>query len=111
MAVVICLHMAKIIQSIKIRIYPNNQQAEYFSKIFGCCRFVYNKCLEYKQNVFNKTGKLHLFWDLMKLYIQNSKECEARILKLNPTPEALIKALFLSLELEGVMLRTFSPIP
>lgn len=53
--------MAKIIQSIKIRIYPNNQQAEYFSTIFGCCRFVYNKCLEYKQNVFNKTGK-HATW-------------------------------------------------
>ncbi|MGZ4077653.1 MAG: hypothetical protein ACXVNM_02960 [Bacteroidia bacterium] len=49
--------------------------------------------------VLNKTGKLHLFWDLMKLYMQHSKECEARILKLNPTPEALIKALFLALEL------------
>src|SRR5258708_15145213 len=40
--------------------------------------------------ILNKTGKLHLFWDLMKLYIQNSKECETKILKLNPTPEALI---------------------
>ena len=29
----------------KYRIYPNNEQKEYFSKCFGCVRFFYNKSL------------------------------------------------------------------
>ncbi len=29
----------------KFRIYPNKEQEEYFAKLFGSCRFVYNKLL------------------------------------------------------------------
>ena len=29
----------------KFRIYPNKQQEELINKTFGCCRFVYNKYL------------------------------------------------------------------
>ncbi|WP_183221145.1 helix-turn-helix domain-containing protein, partial [Borreliella yangtzensis] len=27
----------------KYRIYPNTNQKKYFSKVFGCVRFLYNK--------------------------------------------------------------------
>lgn len=29
----------------KFRIYPNKQQEELINKTFGCCRFVYNRYL------------------------------------------------------------------
>lgn len=29
----------------KYRIYPNEKQKEIIAKTFGCCRFVYNKYL------------------------------------------------------------------
>lgn len=32
--------------SYKYRLYPNKEQQEYFAKVFGCVRFVYNKMLE-----------------------------------------------------------------
>jgi hypothetical protein len=32
-------------KSYQYRIYPNNKQKEIISKTFGCCRFVYNKYL------------------------------------------------------------------
>lgn len=37
-----------MLKSIKIRIYPNNVQKEFISKQLGCCRFIYNKLLDYK---------------------------------------------------------------
>lgn len=37
--------MRKIIKALKFRIYPNDEQKEYLSKVFGCTRFVYNKML------------------------------------------------------------------
>ena len=38
--------------AIKIRIYPNKEQKEFFSKNFGCCRFVYNKMIEERKEVY-----------------------------------------------------------
>lgn len=32
----------------KFRIYPNREQEEYFSKVFGCVRFYWNKALDLK---------------------------------------------------------------
>ena len=41
----------------KFRLYPNKKQKEYFSKCFGCVRFIYNKMLEDKINYYNETKK------------------------------------------------------
>ncbi len=38
--------------AIKIRIYPNKEQKAFFSKNFGCCRFVYNKMLEERKDFY-----------------------------------------------------------
>ena len=40
----------------KYRIYPNEKQKEVIAKTFGCCRFVYNKCLAEKIELY-KTEK------------------------------------------------------
>ena len=41
----------------KFRIYPNNEQKEYFSKCFGCVRFFYNKSLNDMNDIYKATKK------------------------------------------------------
>lgn len=36
----------------KYKLYPNNQQEIQIQKTFGCCRFVYNQCLNLKINKY-----------------------------------------------------------
>ena len=39
----------------KYRLYPNKEQQEYFTKCFGCVRFIYNRMLSDKINYYNET--------------------------------------------------------
>ena len=65
----------------KYRIYPNKEQQKLISKHIGCCRFVYNLCLEKKINAY-KTSKENLSsFDLMKLLPTLKKEQETSFLK------------------------------
>lgn len=41
----------------KYRLYPDQAQAEYFNKCFGCARFIWNKMLEDKQNYYDTYHK------------------------------------------------------
>ena len=41
----------------KYRIYPNNEQKEYFAKCFGCVRFFYNKSLSDMNDIYKATKK------------------------------------------------------
>jgi len=41
----------------RYRIYPNKTQCEYFAKVFGCVRFVYNKMIEDSENYYKLEGK------------------------------------------------------
>lgn len=45
-----------MLKAYKYRIYPNKQQEKLIQKTFGCCRFVYNYMLNYKQELY-KTKK------------------------------------------------------
>ena len=47
----------RVIRGSKFRIYPNKEQRIKFSKIFGCCRFVWNKMLAERINFYNTTGE------------------------------------------------------
>ncbi|MCD2394347.1 helix-turn-helix domain-containing protein [Borreliella burgdorferi] len=44
----------------KCRIYPNTNQKKYFSKVFGCVRFLYNKMLSDKKDYYKKINKILL---------------------------------------------------
>ena len=44
-------------KSLKIRLYPTEDQKILFNKAFGCCRFVYNKHKEEKDNFYNENIK------------------------------------------------------
>ena len=41
----------------KFRLYPNKEQKIYFSKCFGCVRFIYNRMLSDKIDYYKETGK------------------------------------------------------
>lgn len=43
-----------MLKAIKIRIYPDISQIDYINRLLGCCRFAYNKCLEYRKNSYEK---------------------------------------------------------
>lgn len=45
-------------KSFKFRIYPTEEQKVYFSKVFGCCRFIWNAMLEDKIKAYKETGEL-----------------------------------------------------
>ena len=68
-------------KSYKYRIYPNREQQELINKHIGCCRYVYNLCLEKKINAY-KTSKKNLSkFDLTKLLPPLKKEQETSFLK------------------------------
>ena len=41
-----------MLRGYKFRIYPNESQIELIQKTFGCCRFVYNQLLAYRQDKY-----------------------------------------------------------
>ena len=43
-----------MLKAYKFRIYPNNEQKVQIAKTFGCCRFVYNKTLAYRKEIYEK---------------------------------------------------------
>jgi len=43
-----------MLKAIKVRIYPNEEQASYINRQLGCCRFVYNSCLAYRKDSYEK---------------------------------------------------------
>ena len=45
------------LKTYKYRIYPNDAQEVFFAKTFGCCRFVWNKMLEEKQQAYKKDDR------------------------------------------------------
>ena len=47
-----------MLRAYKFRIYPNKEQQEYFTKCFGCARFIYNIMLEDKIKYYKETGKM-----------------------------------------------------
>jgi putative transposase len=47
-----------MLKAYKYRLYPNKKQQEYFTKCFGCVRFIYNKMLADKIEYYKTTGKM-----------------------------------------------------
>ena len=47
-----------MLKAYKFRLYPNKEQQEYFAKVFGCVRFIYNKMLEDRINYYKETGQM-----------------------------------------------------
>ena len=65
----------------KYRIYPNKEQQELINKHIGCCRYVYNLCLEKKINAYKTSKKSISMFELKKLLPILKKEQETSFLK------------------------------
>lgn len=46
-----------MLKAIKIRIYPSQEEIGYINRQLGCCRFVYNNCLAYKKDNYEREKK------------------------------------------------------
>ena len=46
-----------MLKAYKYRIYPNMEQRVQIAKTFGCCRFVYNRTLAYRKEMYEKEKK------------------------------------------------------
>lgn len=46
-----------MLKAIKVRLYPSDDQVVYLNKLFGCSRFIYNKCLNYKIETYENQKK------------------------------------------------------
>ena len=44
-----------MLKAIKTRLYPTEDQQITINKLLGCCRFVYNQCLEHRNKVYEET--------------------------------------------------------
>ena len=44
-----------MLKAIKIILYPTETQQTTINKLLGCCRLVYNKCLEHRNKVYEET--------------------------------------------------------
>lgn len=44
-----------MIKAIKIRLYPTESQQITINKLLGCCRLVYNKCLDHRNKLYQET--------------------------------------------------------
>jgi len=65
-----------MLKAIKIRIYLNNEQKVYISKLLGSCRFVYNNCLAYRIEKYNQEKITIGFAELGKYLTELKKKEE-----------------------------------
>ena len=55
------------LKAFKFPIYPKGDQIGYLAKNFGCCRYVFNKVLELREETFKQEGKSLSYFDTTKL--------------------------------------------
>lgn len=51
----------------EIRIYPNAAQRSLIERTFGCCRWVYNRCLELRKDSYEECGRSPSRWELDRM--------------------------------------------
>jgi putative transposase len=77
---------------LKVRLYPNQEQQTALAKTFGCCRFVWNYYLNTTNALYEETGKRLSYYDMAKDLTQLKKLDDYSWLK-EPTAAALQQSL------------------
>ncbi len=62
-----------MLDTLKVRIYPNKEQEKALAKSFGCSRFVWNYYLNKTNNQYQETGKGMSYCDMAKDLTQLKK--------------------------------------
>lgn len=77
----------KITKALKMRIYPNKEQALKINKTIGSCRYVYNHMLARNKKVYERRNEHLSYYDMqnllpsMKEYLPWLKESDSQALK------------------------------
>lgn len=77
----------KIIKALKMRIYPNKEQALKIDKTIGSCRYVYNHMLARNNKIYARRNEHLSYYDMqnllpsMKKYLPWLKEADSQALK------------------------------
>lgn len=70
-----------MIKAYKYRLHPTKEQAEFFEKSFGCCRFVYNWSLNQRIEAYQKDGTRISWVDSCKQLTELKKQEETKWLR------------------------------
>ena len=79
--------LMKILKGFKYRLRPNRKQREFFAQFSGCARYVYNRGLERRQEVYEKEKKTLRYFDQNKeltawrYEIDWLKSCHSQVLQ------------------------------
>ena len=68
-------------QVIQVRLYPDKDQMNYLANCFGCCRYLYNYCLNLTQENYKQTQKFLFGYDLRRNLPNLKKQEETEWLK------------------------------
>lgn len=69
------------IRRYRYRAYPDKGQAHALSRLFGCCRFVYNRFVAVREDMFRRGGKTPTFSQLAKDLTQSKNDPDTSWLK------------------------------
>jgi putative transposase len=65
-----------MLKAVKIRLYPTDEQVVFINKQLGCCRVVYNECLAYRKESYEKEHKSISPSDAIKHIVDLKQEKE-----------------------------------
>ena len=65
-----------MLKAVKIRLYPADEQVVFINKQLGCCRVVYNECLAYRKESYEKEHKSISPSDAIKHIVDLKQEKE-----------------------------------
>lgn len=65
-----------MIKALNIRLYPTKQQEDYISRLLGCYRLVFNKCLDLKKTAYLESKKSLGLSELGNYFHQNLTKSE-----------------------------------
>ena len=63
-----------MLRGIQIRIYPNEEQTAYISRLLGCCRFVYNHLLEFQEKIYLEEKRSAKFSEVTAFFNKEKAE-------------------------------------
>ena len=63
-----------MLRGIQIRIYPNEEQTSYISRLLGCCRFVYNHLLEFQEKLYLEEKRGAMFKEVTDFFNREKTE-------------------------------------
>lgn len=63
-----------MLRGVQIRVYPNEEQRDYISRLLGCCRYVYNHLLAFQEKLFLEEKRGAKFSEITAFYNEEKSQ-------------------------------------